>query len=408
MAVLGSMINWPQTAIDKATRMVVAADFHEPKHQTIFEAVLALHEMRRPVELVALNSLLTGNGTIFKVGGAGYLLELTRSATTPSGIDYYLGVLAEHAMRRAMLVAGQRITQCASTPNGMTGAEIGEFAGEQLAAAMRGSGEAAMDEGLGPDDLCADPPAHQWVIPGLLERGDRLMLTGEEGAGKSMLSRQIAVAAAAGLNPFTLAATGFRARVLVVDCENRLNLTLRRYKPLIDAAAKTGNDITAAKFRLYLEPKGIDLTKRAGQGWLIRRVEAFRPDLLVIGPQYRLQTAEPSDEQAAKRVAAVLDDVRHICGSALVMETHAPHRAGNSKQRDLRPIGSSLWLRWPDFGFGLTYSDDPNARMFRVMDLKPWRGSRDERRWPKTIRADRAVDGWAWVDDDQSVQGRPW
>jgi RecA-family ATPase len=40
------------------------------------------------------------------------------------------------------------------------------------------------------------------VIPGLLERRDRLMLTGEEGLGKSYLLRQIAVMAAAGLDPF--------------------------------------------------------------------------------------------------------------------------------------------------------------------------------------------------------------
>jgi hypothetical protein len=55
-----------------------------------------------------------------------------------------------------------------------------------------------------PDRLPAgDDDPEDWVIPGLLAREDRLILTGAEGLGKMMLLRQIAVCAAAGLDPFT-------------------------------------------------------------------------------------------------------------------------------------------------------------------------------------------------------------
>ena len=47
-----------------------------------------------------------------------------------------------------------------------------------------------------------DPP-NDWVIPGILERGDRLIWTGVEGLGKTVMTRQLAVAAAAGIHPFT-------------------------------------------------------------------------------------------------------------------------------------------------------------------------------------------------------------
>ena len=47
-----------------------------------------------------------------------------------------------------------------------------------------------------------DPPS-DWVIPALLERGDRLIWTGFEGLGKSVITRQLAVCAAAGVHPFT-------------------------------------------------------------------------------------------------------------------------------------------------------------------------------------------------------------
>src|SRR5690606_2357350 len=63
-----------------------------------------------------------------------------------------------------------------------------------------------------------DDPA-DWVIPGLLERGDRFILTGSEGLGKSVLFRQIAVGAAAGIHPFTQRRIDPN-RVLYVDVEN--------------------------------------------------------------------------------------------------------------------------------------------------------------------------------------------
>jgi hypothetical protein len=55
-----------------------------------------------------------------------------------------------------------------------------------------------------PSASCSRPSDDEpdWLIPDLLERRDRLILTGEEGLGKSYLLRQIAIMAAAGLDPF--------------------------------------------------------------------------------------------------------------------------------------------------------------------------------------------------------------
>ncbi|MER6074253.1 hypothetical protein ABT187_36580 [Streptomyces sp. NPDC001817] len=81
---------------------------------------------------------------------------------------------------------------------------------------------------------------------------------------------------------------------------------------------------------------------------------------------------------------AALEMMRAVSnGAAMLLEAHAPHAAAGAKRRDLRPIGSSLWLRWPEFGFGLSPSDEPGAQALRLMDWVPRRGARSERNWPE-------------------------
>jgi replicative DNA helicase len=139
-------------------------------------------------------------------------------------------------------------------------------------------------------------------------------------------------------------------------------------------------------------------------------VEALMPDLLVIGPVYKMHAGDPNDEPSARTVAQVLDQARDVCGSALLIEAHSPHGNGQGK-RPVRPFGSSLWLRWPEFGYGLRLRDDESdADRLRLMDFKAWRGPRDEREWPSRLRAGQSSSGgpvWPWVDDsDTPVEWR--
>jgi replicative DNA helicase len=66
----------------------------------------------------------------------------------------------------------------------------------------------------------------------------------------------------------------------------------------------------------------------------------------------RLHAANPNDEEPARKVTQVLDRCRSAANCAIVTEAHAGHGYGGL-ERPIRPTGSSLWLRWPEFGYGL-------------------------------------------------------
>lgn len=238
-------------------------------------------------------------------------------------------------------------------------------------------------------------PAENWVIEGLLEREDRLIWTGREGLGKSMAIRQLAICAAAGVHPFTDKFIK-KQKVLFIDCENSLRKSRRRFRGLENTARYYKQcPIPEGGLRLIHRPEGTNLTDEEEIEWLLERVTAHRPDLLIIGPLYKLHTVDVNEETAARVIVGVLDQVRTKGnGCALVVEAHAPHGATT-----LRPAGSSLFLRWPDFGFGIqsSLSGPGGAPSRKVVDVVGWRGPREERDWPTRLQWGRPDIDWPWV-----------
>jgi len=251
-----------------------------------------------------------------------------------------------------------------------------------------------------------DPP-YDWVIPGLLERGDRLILTGFEGLGKSMLTRQLAVCAAAGIHPFAWGEHYEPKRVLMIDCENSERQGRRRFRPLAAASIKAQRRVPDGGLRLIHRPEGIDLTRDNDAAWLLERVTAHKPDLLIVGPFYRLHMGDMNDERVARKVVGILDAARTKADCALVTEAHAGHGEAG-KNRSVRPLGSSLLLRWPEFGYGL--APDPDrlpgpGEPCRDIVVKPWRGARDERNWPTHLTWGDP-DGWPWQIAPETIGGK--
>lgn len=221
-------------------------------------------------------------------------------------------------------------------------------------------------------EFMAQNVSYDWLVPGLIERGDRILVTGAEGGGKSMLLRQWALTMALGLDPVNLSNLEAPLRVLYVDCENSVAQTQRVLGKMLTRA---GYPAPATLF-LEIRPQGLDLLSAADQRWLTSKISAVTPDLVIGGPLYKLFVAGPEDESSARHVAAYFDRLRRRFGVALMLEAHSPHGFAGDRA-GLRPFGSSLWMRWPEFGFGLASKSKKDASKVEVVH---WRGMRDAQR----------------------------
>lgn len=376
--VLGNIIKDPTKAA-LAFALCPATDF-TGTYQTIALSMHRLRIDRVPITFLSLVKELTDAGQLQQAGGTA---ELARVSGFDFDLDYALHVVAEKARLRQLWVAStrakQQIEQIQGCDPRATALDLIRT-GESVIARLDGEQDTnveSVDEFLHGDD---DP--YDWVIPGLLERTDRFVLTGFEGLGKSSLLRQIAVCTAAGIHPFT----GVRVpqqRVLLFDCENSRKKMRRELRPLI-LAAKQQTGLTSLPLFVEARPSGLDLTRPEDEADLIGAVTTVQPALLVTGPSYRLHAKNPNDEEVARAVTVVLDRARAAAQTAVILEAHSGHGNGDNT-RPVRPVGSSLWLRWPEFGYGLRPVDG-TLPSERIVDVVAWRGPRDERDWPTRLR----------------------
>lgn len=387
-----------------ADSRLAAGDFYRLGHGLILQALQALAQTSEPIDPISLTAVLQARGDLHRIGGRPYLNTCIEAANVGGSTDWLAARIQDLALRRELIHVGGKIRQLGFTPENprqttFFGAELAEDA-VQMVRTVRDAGRAAEDSPVTDlrDFLATPDEGYDWVVPGYLERGDRVIWTAGEGGGKSVLLRQIAMCAAAGILPFNGAASAHGPKtVLVLDCENNARQSRRHYGALDAIATAKHQPVPRGRFHLDLQPAGVDLTRADGRAWLMRRVEEVKPDILIVGPIYRLHTGDPNSEEHARQVTVALDQARLVANSAMVLEAHAA-KANGFGPRGLAPVGSSLWLRWPEFGMGLRpVEDQRSAELDRARRIVPWRGARDERAWPAFIRQGYKGD-WPWTE----------
>lgn len=225
--------------------------------------------------------------------------------------------------------------------------------------------------------------SYDWVIEDILERGERVIVVAAEGVGKTMLARQVAILSGCGINPFTYQKMK-QIRTLTVDLENPERIIRRTASSILNTALDRGYT-TKPTAQLLVKPSGLDLMKAEDRMILETAIEEAKPELLVMGPLYKafIDPGGRTSESVAVEVARYLDHVRDVYKCALWLEHHAP--LGESMtNRQMRPFGSAVWSRWPEFGIALT--PDLTGGGPHVYDVRHFRGARDERPFPTKMR----------------------
>lgn len=389
-AVIGAMLMSPES-VAEASAVLCPEDFYVVLHRGIFAACVDLWRAGQRHDVTLVAERLRATGVHFENPD---LIELLTQAVMFNPTAHCL-IVAEYAARRRVLAAVEEMRGRLCDP----GADVAETIDRAKAELDRAHVPTLTDVGATTwDEFCGRPePAFSWAVPGLIDIEDRVVIVAPEGMGKTVLLRQLALAAGQGIHPFTFEPIP-AVNTLLVDLENPGRIVRSKARPMLaQARLKAGDRYEPSRTWIWHRPGGINLRTRAGVAAFDAVLARTQPSLVCLGPLYKAYRADSSkrDHDVASEVAAVLDDLRTRHQFALVIEAHAPLKQGGT--RDLRPFGSLLWQQWPEQGIKLVPEGEENTPWFgQTMKVGTWRGGRDERQWPSTLT--RGTDGtWPWI-----------
>ena len=92
-------------------RQVSPASFHVRKHRDLYETMLALHEARKPVDLVTVVERLRENARLDGVGGVEELGRLISATPTTAHAEYYVQRVYENHLLRRIIDTAREVTE---------------------------------------------------------------------------------------------------------------------------------------------------------------------------------------------------------------------------------------------------------------------------------------------------------
>ena len=111
-SVIGALLRSRSVADDVFDRLG-PADFYVPAHHKIVDAMRGLYDENQPIDTVTVVNRLHRAGHLDAAGGTGFVVGFWDAVPSAANVGYYIGVVAEHSLRRRMLEAARRITELA-------------------------------------------------------------------------------------------------------------------------------------------------------------------------------------------------------------------------------------------------------------------------------------------------------
>jgi replicative DNA helicase len=207
-ALLGALL-FDREAIAAVSDWLKPAAFFSSANATIYRAMVALWNVRKPCDLVTLGGLLRSRSLIDSVGGESYLFGLLDGVPIAAHAPYYAETIVELARRRELIRTGADL---------VARAYQGDVAIEDAVGAVRRAGEAFAPPRTGVDgEFAAALPEHRlarmalWsgetnerIVPtgiqaidrktmGGFRGGELIYIGGRPGSGKTSIALQMAI-----------------------------------------------------------------------------------------------------------------------------------------------------------------------------------------------------------------------
>jgi replicative DNA helicase len=106
--ILGAML-LDKEAIARVVEVVDDDAFHAERNRKVFQAIIRLFDKGEPADSITVAEELRRKGELERVGGEGYLVELTMKVSSTANVEYHARIVLEKALMRSLIAESGRI-----------------------------------------------------------------------------------------------------------------------------------------------------------------------------------------------------------------------------------------------------------------------------------------------------------
>lgn len=133
-AVLGAML-LDRDAISTVQQLITAADYYFPANGIVHEVICRLADQGQPADVITVAAALRVDGDLDRVGGPGYLHQLTATVVTTSNVDYYAKSVRDCALKRRIIETGHKLIKLGQSQAGEADSLVDDAEAEVMAIA---------------------------------------------------------------------------------------------------------------------------------------------------------------------------------------------------------------------------------------------------------------------------------
>lgn len=111
-SVLGAIL-MDRDCISTVINYVRAEDFYDPRNKEMFEAMLDLFNVDKPIDIISVAEQLRRNKTFDKIGGELFIADIANSVSTSANVKFHAKIVSDYALRRKLIQTANRISDLA-------------------------------------------------------------------------------------------------------------------------------------------------------------------------------------------------------------------------------------------------------------------------------------------------------
>ena len=204
---LGSLLIDPE-ALSKIA--LDPEDFYIIRNRWIYQAMIDLMRQGQPVDYITICTYLDSQKRLKEIGGPAYVMSLVTATPSSLNLQGYAEIVSARAKRRRIIAAANKLATVGYDMDSDLGAGIAEAMDALARSVISAKGAMHIKNYVSQiydevKDAIADPQEVYGISTGFadwdritygLQKGEKVLLSGEPGVGKSVLAAQVLIHAA--------------------------------------------------------------------------------------------------------------------------------------------------------------------------------------------------------------------